>query len=472
MPKLKAVTASSHLPSMRRLRRCLLACVFAIAASLLHTAASAETVPGTADVQVPSLAPMLARTMPGVVSISVSGQAAIQEIPLFSSPMLRRFLDFPEGPRPTQRQFSAAGSGVILDAAKGFVLTNAHLLEDADEIIVTLGSGQRLQAKHIGSDPTTDIAVVQIHPAGLQGLPFGDSDRLQVGDYVVAIGNPFGLERTVTLGIVSGLGRSGLGIEGYENFIQTDASINPGNSGGALVNLRGELVGINTALLGSDNGNTGIGFAIPLNMARAVAGELIAHGKIVRGQLGISTSDLVPDAIEAKQAGVSEGALIIDVLPGWPAEAIGLQTGDVVVAINGTAIRNAGALRNLLGLLPVGAEVSVDVQRQGKKRHFTATLIEPKRERAEVPADITVFAGAALESVGAVGSGVPGVSITLLKKSGTAYLAGLRPGDVIAAINDIEVMSPREVIAIARGSAGPLLLQVERGDNVFLLEIK
>ncbi|GAB2176972.1 trypsin-like peptidase domain-containing protein [Dongia sp. agr-C8] len=449
-----------------------MACAFTLVAGLLHAAASAEVAAGVADVQVPSLAPMLAKIMPGVVSISVSGQTAIEQVPLFSSPILRRFLDFPEGPRPTQRQFSAVGSGVILDATKGFVLTNAHLLEDADEIIVTLGNGKRLQAKHIGSDPTTDIAVVQIPAVDLQSLPFGDSELLQVGDYVVAIGNPFGLERTVTLGIVSGLGRSGLGIEGYENFIQTDASINPGNSGGALVNLRGELVGINTALLGSDNGNTGIGFAIPLNMARAVAGQLIAHGKIIRGQLGISTTDLAPDSVEAKQAGVSEGALVIDVLPGWPAEEIGLQTGDVVVEINGTAIRNAGSLRNLLGQMPVGAELAVVAMRHGKKRHYTAILIAPKKERAEVPADVTVFAGAVLESVGVVASGVPGVSIALLKKNSKAYLAGLRPGDVIAAVNDIEVVSPREVIAIGRDSAGTLLLQVERGDSVFLLEIR
>jgi serine protease Do/serine protease DegQ len=456
--------------TMRTLSGWIAACALAVAANLLCIGASAEVAP--AGVPVPSLAPMLAKTMPGVVSISVSGRAMSDQNPLFSSPILRHFLDFPEALQPVQREFSAAGSGVIIDAEKGFILTNSHLLEGADAITVTLGDGQRLQAKHIGSDAMTDVAVVQIHAAGLQSLPLGDSDRLQVGDYVVAIGNPFGLEQTVTLGIVSGLGRSGLGIEGYENFIQTDASINPGNSGGALVDLRGELVGINTALIGSDNGNTGIGFAIPLNMAREVANQLIAHGKIVRGQLGIATSDLEPDSAAAKQASVSEGALVIDVLPGWPAEAIGLQPGDVVIEINGTTIRNARSLRNVLGLMPVGSNVAVVVMRQGKKRHYNATLIEPKKERAEVPADVSAFAGGILESVGVVGGTEPGVSITLLKKSSPAYLAGLRPGDVIAAVNDIEVRSPREVIAIARSGEGPLTFQVERGDSVFLLEVK
>jgi serine protease Do/serine protease DegQ len=458
--------------TMRALSGWIAACAFAVAANLLCVGASAEVGPAAGGVPVPSLAPMLAQAMPGVVSISVSGRATSEQNPLFSSPILRHFLDFPEALQPAQREFSAAGSGVIIDAEKGFILTNSHLLEGADEITVTLGNGQRLQAKHIGSDATTDVAVVQIHAAGLQSLPLGDSDRLQVGDYVVAIGNPFGLEQTVTLGIVSGLGRGGLGIEGYENFIQTDASINPGNSGGALVNLRGELVGINTALIGSDNGNTGIGFAIPLNMAREVAIQLIAHGKIVRGQLGIATSELLPDSDEAKQAGVNEGALVVDVLPGWPAEAIGLQPGDVVIEINGTAIRNARSLRNLLGLMPVGSKVAVVAMRQGKKHHYNATLIEPKKERAEVPADISAFAGSVMESVGVVGGTEPGVSITLLKKNSLAYLAGLRPGDVIAAVNDIEVRSPREVIAIAQSGDGPLTLQVERGDSVFLLELK
>jgi serine protease Do/serine protease DegQ len=456
---------------MRSLRALKFACSLMVACSLVYGVANAEVAPGAAATT-PSLAPMLAKAMPGVVSVSVSGQANVEQIQLLFSPTLRRFLDFPEGPRPAQRQFSAVGSGVIIDAANGFVLTNSHLLEGAEEITVTLGNGERIAAKHIGSDPLTDIAVVQIQATNLHSLPLGDSDRLQVGDYVVAIGNPFGLERTVTLGIVSGLGRSGLGIEGYENFIQTDASINPGNSGGALVDLQGELVGINTALIGSDSGNTGIGFAIPLNMARAVADQLIAHGKIVRGQLGIATSDVIPDSEDANRAGVNEGALIIDVLPSWPAEEIGLRAGDVVIDINGTAIHNAGSLRNLLGLMPVGADVAVTVMRQGKKHRFTARLIEPKKERADVPADVSVFAGMALESVGVVGSGEPGVSIIVVKKSSAAYRAGLRPGDVIAAVNDIEVQSPREVIAIARSGDDPLTLQVERGDNVFLLEIR
>ena len=234
---------------------------------------------------IPTLAPLLERVTPGVVNIAVRGHVAIQTIPLLEDPFFRRFFDLPE--QPKEREFRAAGSGVIVDTQNGYIVTNNHVVENAEEITVTLRDGRRLKAKPVGTDPEADVAVIKVVPETLTALPLGDFEALKVGDFVIAVGNPFGLGQTVTSAVVSALGRSGLGIEGYEDFIQTDASINPGNSGGALVNLRGELIGINTAILGPSGGNVGIGFAIPINMARAIMDQLIRHGEVRRGQLGV-----------------------------------------------------------------------------------------------------------------------------------------------------------------------------------------
>jgi serine protease Do/serine protease DegQ len=297
----------------------------------------------------PTLAPIVSQVTPAVVNISVVTRSPLEDNPLFRDPFFRRFFNFPDRP---QRQEQAAGSGVIVNAARGYVLTNDHVVRDAEKIIVTLKDRRQFEARLVGTDPGTDIAVLQIEAPGLSALAFGDSDQLEVGDYVIAIGNPFGIGQTVTSGIVSALGRTGLTPEGYEDFIQTDASINPGNSGGALVNLRGELIGINSAIIGPSGGNVGIGFAVPSSMARAVMSQITRFGEVRRGRLGITMTDLTP-ALAAK-LGVSAraGAAITGVQPGSPADKAGLRERDIILALNGRPVRSSGALRARLGLTP------------------------------------------------------------------------------------------------------------------------
>jgi serine protease DegQ len=341
------------------------ACVF-----LATDAACAETLSPT-----PSLAPMLERVVPGVVSIGIHGTVGGQANPLFSDPFFRRFFGSPG------REFQAAGSGVVVDGNRGYILTNNHVVANSEEITVNLNDGRHLPAKKIGADPTTDIAVVQVAADQLTGVRLGNSDALKVGDYVVAVGNPFGLGQTVTFGIVSALGRTGLGIEGYEDFIQTDASINPGNSGGALVNLNGEVVGINTAIIGPSGGNVGIGLAIPTNLARDVMEQLIAHGEIKRGQLGIMIQKLTPDLARALRISVVTGALVTEVVAGSPAEKAGITAGDVITKVNGQPISTASDLRNKTGLMPIGTELHITLIRKGASQEVTAELAEANAKR-------------------------------------------------------------------------------------------
>ncbi|MDA8108543.1 MAG: trypsin-like peptidase domain-containing protein, partial [Betaproteobacteria bacterium] len=289
---------------------------------------------------VPTLAPLLERVTPAVVNIAVLQKSPEEDNPLLQDPFFRRFFGLPESSQPQM----AAGSGVIVDAKNGYVLTNRHVIKDATQVMITLKDNRRFPARVIGSDAGTDIAVLQIKAEHLSALPFGDSDALRVGDFVVAIGNPFGIGQTVTSGIVSALGRSGLSPEGYEDFIQTDAPINPGNSGGALVDLRGELVGINSAIIGPSGGNVGIGFAVPSNMAHAVMEQLIRFGKVKRGRLGISMKDLTPELARTLGVTAEEGAVIAEVQNDSPAARAGLQPGDVVVAIDGRPVRSAAEL--------------------------------------------------------------------------------------------------------------------------------
>jgi Do/DeqQ family serine protease len=315
---------------------------------------------------VPSLAPMLARITPGVVNIAVRSRVREQN-PLLQDPFFRRFFNLPQNQQPEERETQATGSGVIVDAARGYVLTNGHVVENATRIDVTTKDNRRFTAKLIGRDNDTDVAVLQIPATNLTGVPTGDSDRLQVGDFVLAIGNPFGLGQTVTSGIVSALGRSGLGIEGYEDFIQTDASINPGNSGGPLVNLEGQCVGINTAILAPGGGNIGIGFAVPINMARRVMEQLIRYGEVKRGRIGVAIQDLTPDLAQAMNSAHSEGAVIAKVEPGSPAERAGLHRGDLVVAVDGVPVHSGTQLRNTIGLTRIGNQVDLTVDRSGSE---------------------------------------------------------------------------------------------------------
>src|SRR5216683_3372572 len=316
---------------------------------------------------VPSLAPMLSRITPGVVNIAVRGRVKEQN-PLLQDPFFRRFFNLPQNQQPEERETQATGSGVIVAAARGYVLTNGHVAENATRIEVTTKDNRRFTAKLIGTDTDTDIAVLQIPAGTLAVVPMGDSDRLQVGDFVLAIGNPFGLGQTVTSGIVSALGRSGLGIEGYEDFIQTDASINPGNSGGPLVNLQGECVGINTAILAPGGGNIGIGFAVPINMAHRVMEQLIRYGEVKRGRIGVAFQDLTPDLAQAMNTPRTTGAVIAKVEVGSPADRAGIKTGDLVVAANGVAVRSATQLRNAIGLTRIGDEVTLTVDRGSGER--------------------------------------------------------------------------------------------------------
>jgi len=318
---------------------------------------------------------MLKKVVPGVVNISTRTRIRFDENPLFRDPFFRQFFDIPN--MPMEREQQSLGSGVIIDAGKGYIITNHHVIDKADKITVTLQDGQNLEAKLVGSDPTTDIALIQIKSGTLVELPKGNSDSLQVGDFVVAIGSPFGLGQTVTSGIVSALGRSSLGIEGYEDFIQTDASINPGNSGGALVNLQGELIGINTAIVGPSGGNVGIGFAIPVNLAHQVINQIIQFGKIQRGQLGIQIQDLTPALASAFGIKQQHGAVIAGIVPGSPAENAGLQRGDVVIAVNGQAVDSATKLHNRIALMQVGDMVSMDILRGGDEVTVKARIAKP-----------------------------------------------------------------------------------------------
>jgi serine protease Do/serine protease DegQ len=325
----------------------------------------------------PSLAPLLARVRPAVVSIAVSGRV-VEQSPLFQDPAFRRFFGLPDA--PLEREFHSAGSGVIVDAKEGHVVTNHHVIRNADQITVVLSDGRSLDAKVVGADPAADVAVIQVRPENLTAIPLGDSGALQVGDFVVAVGNPFGLSQTATLGIVSALGRTGLGIEGYEDFIQTDAAINPGNSGGALANLSGELVGINTAIVGPAGGNVGVGFAIPIRMASDIVEQLIEHGEVRRGQLGVLVQDLTPDLARFFQVEGTGGAVVSQVVPGSAAERAGLRRGDVVLSIDAEPVKSAAELRNRIGLRRVGDEAKLEILRQGERESVEVEIRAPARE--------------------------------------------------------------------------------------------
>ncbi len=324
-----------------------------------------------------TVAPVVSRITPGVVGIAVRGRVR-EDNPLLQDPVFRRFFNLREG--PVERETQAMGSGVIVDAAQGYVLTNAHVVENANSIEVTTKDNRHLTAKLIGRDPDTDIAVLQVPGGNLTAVPMGDSARLQVGDFVLAVGNPFGLGQTVTSGIVSALGRSP-GIEGYEDFIQTDASINPGNSGGALVDLQGRLIGINTAIVAPAGGNIGIGFAVPIDMARQVMDQLVRYGAVKRGRIGVAIQDLTPDIAQALGTSHTEGAVIARVERGSPAELAGLRSSDLVLAVNGAPIRNGSELRNRVGLARIGDEVELTIYRGGAERTLTVRVEQATAQR-------------------------------------------------------------------------------------------
>jgi len=419
-----------------------------------------------ADAPMPSLAPMVKRVSPAVVNIATRGtvkEKPGQRNPLMDDPFFRRFFD-----APRERQFQSAGSGVIVDAKNGYIVTNYHVVENASEITVTLLDDRSFSAKVIGSDEGADIAVLQAKQPNLVAIALGDSARLEVGDYVVAIGNPFGLQHTVTAGIVSALGRTGINPEGYEDFIQTDASINPGNSGGARVNLRGELVGINSAILSGSGGNIGIGFAIPVNMVKGVMEQLIKYGQVKRGILGVSLYNVTPEI--AKEFGLTDttGALVAGVAQGSSAEKAGIKTGDIITSLNGTPMKGSGELRNAIGMLRVGDRVEIGYLRDGKPQTATAVIAERSESETANAADINQgLEGADLADAPNGG----GVLVRSVQEGSPASQAGIKANDLIIGIGRTPVTSTKALREAAKGAA-VLVLNVRRGSQIFLIPIR
>ena len=428
--------------------------------------APAAAQPATDTRNLPTLAPLVNQVTPAGVNISVLTRAPMEDNPLFRDPFFRRFFNLPDRP---QRKEQAAGSGVIVDAARGYVLTNNHVIKDAEQVIVTLKDRRSFPAKLVGTDPGTDIAVLQIPAQNLSALRFGDSDALQVGDYVLAIGNPFGIGQTVTSGIVSALGRSGLSVEGYEDFIQTDASINPGNSGGALVNLRGELIGINTAIIGPAGGNVGIGFAVPSAMARSVMDQVVRHGEVRRGRLGIEMADVPAELQRKLRLPTLDGALIAGVEDGSPAERAGLREGDVVITLNGRPIRSSGELRARLGLTPVGEEVELGILRDGAQQRIRTRIAPPQTASSGEPQAVAQLPGLRVVEIE---RGSPlfqrlrggGLVVAAVEPGSRALQAGFRPGDIIYAVNRRRVQSVAEFQGLLRGSDRGYAVSLLRGD--------
>ncbi len=457
----------------------------------LTAPAAAQAVPASPAVDsgarsvapMPSLAPMIRRVSPAVVSIGTRGTVREQgRNPLLDDPFFRRFFNAPPDGGVRERPFQSAGSGVIADAAKGYIITNAHVVENAREITVTLLDERELTAKLVGSDPRTDIAIIQIEAAGLTQVTIGDSDRLEPGDYVAAIGNPFGLQHSVSYGIVSALGRSGMNPDGFESLIQTDASINPGNSGGALVNLRGELVGINNMILSGSGGNIGIGFAIPANMARSVMDQLIRFGSVKRGQLGVTLAPLTQDIAQALGLPVTSGALVTQVLRDSAAARAGLRAGDVVTTLNGRTVKSSAEFRNVIGLLRVGDKVDVGVLREGRALKLTASV-----------ADAAGTAPTAAAATGAAGQVAPGalhrgfegatledaadggIAVRVLTPGSAAAASGLRVGDVVLSANGARVARRSDLVTASTAAAargGTLVLQVRRNGELAIVLLR
>ncbi|HVO46127.1 MAG TPA: DegQ family serine endoprotease [Steroidobacteraceae bacterium] len=422
------------------------------------------------DTPVPSLSPMIKRVSPAIVNIATRGTIREKgpQNPLLDDPFFRRFFDVPQDSGPRERPFQSAGSGVIFDAKNGYIVTNAHVVENASEITVTLQDGRDLKADVVGSDEPSDVAVLKVKTDGLVQISLGDSAKVEVGDFVVAIGNPFGLQHTVTSGIISGLSRSGINPDGYEDFIQTDASINPGNSGGALVNLRGELIGINTAILSRSGGNIGIGFAIPVNMAHSVMDQLIKFGSVKRGLLGVSMYTVTPDIAQSLGLANAQGALVSQVVDGSPAEKAGIHTGDVITSVNGQAVKSNGELRNAIGLMRVGDKVEIGLVRDGKPLRVMAVIADSSTPQAGTPDIIhRSFEGATLGD--APDSG--GALVRAVEPGSPAAQVGLRNNDVIVGANRGKVGSVQQLRERAK-SAGVLVLEVRRGNTIVLIPLR
>lgn len=442
-----------------------------ISSALLGASLSVVTLPAHSALPLevngktlPSLAPMLEKAMPAVVSISVQGT---HEIKSNVPEAFKRFFGNRQ-PQAQERPFKGLGSGVIIDADEGYIVTNNHVVDNADEITITLTDGRQLKAKKIGSDESSDIALLQVEADKLTELKIADSDALRIGDFTVAIGNPFGLGQTVTSGIVSALGRSGLNIENYEDFIQTDAAINSGNSGGALVNLRGELIGINTAILGPGGGNVGIGFAIPSNMMKNLINQIIEFGEIRRGVLGVSGRSVNSDIAEAMELETNQGGFVEQVMPNSAAEKAGIEAGDVITKINGKKVRTFEELRGKIGSLGAGKKVKLTVIRDGKQKTYTATL--QKAENTNIAAENIhdMLDGAKLEN----SSKMNGIEVTAIEENTKAQAIGLRKGDIITGVNKTRTNNIAELRSFFKDNKGVFALNIIRGNSSLYLMIR
>jgi serine protease Do/serine protease DegQ len=434
--------------------------VGAFATVLFSVTAGAQLPEKVGDTPVPSLAPIVKKASPAVVNIATRGTLRDQRRnPLLEDPFFRRFFDAPDL-APRERQFQSAGSGVIVDAKQGYIITNAHVVENADEITVTLLDDRQIKAKVVGADKPSDVALLKIAANNLVEMPLADSSKAEVGDFVLAIGNPFALSHTVTSGIISALGRSDGSADSYQDFIQTDAPINPGNSGGALVDLRGQLVGINTAIFSGSGGNIGIGFAIPSNMVRAVMTQLVQYGEVKRGMLGVQLSNQFTPEI-AKSLGLdnARGAWVSEVVEGGAADKAGIKAGDVITSINGKQIANSTELRNSIGLLRIGDKVELGLLRDGKPRRVTAVIGERSGASADAAAEIhPSFEGAAFTDAENGG----GVVVQTVAAGSPAAQAGLRPNDVILGIGRERIANIEQLRAAVKG-VDSFAITIQRG---------
>jgi serine protease DegQ len=418
--------------------------------------------------QLPSLAPVLERVTPSVVNIYTKTRVRVRS-PLMDDPFFRRFFNIPD--RPRERVSQSLGSGVIVDEEKGFVLTNNHVIAGADDISVTLSDGRSFEAEVIGTDPDSDLAMVRIPAQELQALPFADSNKLRVGDFVVAVGNPFGLGQTVTSGIISALGRTGFrGLE-FQNFIQTDASINPGNSGGALINLRGELVGINSAIFTPSGGNVGIGFAIPSAMAQYVMEQLASFGEVQRGTLGISVQDLTRDLAGAFDLENDQGVLVAEVAEDSAAEKAGLRAGDVIRSIANYPVSSAQEFHNYEGQFPVGEKLTLEIVRNQSEKSLKIEVEELKALDGDIVDDR--LAGAKFEDLPLKQrpDHVKGVLLSELEPNSRLARKGLRPGDIITGCNRMKIQNIGEFQDVVSSVRGSLYLEIRREGGNYVARV-
>ena len=446
-----------------RLRHLILFCILFIQPVFAHDSAQG----------IPSLAPMLENVTPAVVNIYTINQVRQNNSSLFEDRFLKEFFNSP-GSKANKKNRAGLGSGVIINSSKGLIITNNHVIAKATDIKVKLMDGREFKAEIVGTDPATDIAIIKINAKNLKSLKIANSNDLRVGDFVVAIGNPFGIGQTVTSGIISALGRSGLGIEAYEDFIQTDASINPGNSGGALVNLRGELIGINTAIIGSGGrnpGSIGIGLAIPANLAINISEQILKFGKVKRGILGVSAQDLTPNLAKAFGLTVRSGVLITEIRKNSSASKAGLKTGDVITAVDGKKVNKANDLRNIIGLTPVGQSLKFTVLRN-KKTEFVKIEISENKELANLKINPRLE-GISFKEIkkGMREYGIiEGLIVSTINKNSIAFRNGIRKNDIILSINNIAVKSIKDVQELSRKNKDQIVLNVRRGNrSAFIL---